>query len=412
MPDQPHPDAILTQHLQVIDARTNRPISDATVRYVSAFTGPEHYGAWVGVTDDTGHVAIPHRRYRERAWLSVHVEGYEAVVAYELPLLEQESVFAVRLTSTTPVITRAHILANLRANISLSELDAPWLLLRYITRAGRLMADMIGSWRYLFLSDDDFARTMHIHRRDGELLVFTNLRINGYQPTSPTDLTEFSGDLTIDIPLARQRLQRVFDHGGVPVVCLDVADRDGGGRESIDTWTRILPQLADLMPIVFTAWELKVDGGPSQFSAKEHDEVIALYRSHRPDGIVCVEFATDAERDDCISYDGRAVDESIDDKAAWYWQHGPGRQIDVLLIEAPGKLVYDLPALVNSVGGVVCRVQGRWPNSNPNWQGDYGTGKPCVLFEYGSYYGLTAEESRMVRTAVQAKVPIAGYGEG
>lgn len=294
--------------------------------------------------------------------------------------------------------SRDVILSSLRADIAMTDFqgqDTEW-----------------GTWEALWWADEKFAAFAARYDARDLKLVPCNLVVTNYRGVT--------FDYTQDLRLAKERLERCYAYGLIPMVCLDVIDSDGRGEEKLAILDRILPELREHIRCAFTAWELNVDGGASRWSAEEHARCIELANRHLGDVVLGVEFGSPADRGDPIIYDGRAADDAMQ-----YWQRPEARRLDLVLLEIPYGMVEEPRRVCGEVGGAVCRLQGRfaWPDHWPegdrisddytaNWRADYGTHKRCLIFEYAAYLRWPSARKRGLREYVQTVIPISGFGEG
>lgn len=263
--------------------------------------------------------------------------------------------------------------------------------------------DILGTWHWLDFDDALFHTAATAYRAYGNRCLAVSMQVTDYQGRS--------FDLTQDIPLLKARLERCYRYGLVPIVCVQLVDQGGHGAETLERLPALIDAVgADLLRAVFTAWELVVDGGMSQFTGPEHESLLELLRRKLPDCVIGVEFATPPDHDP-ITYDGRVTPNG--EEAAWWYEHAGGRYVDVLMLEVCYERFDDLPRFVDDVNGCICRFQGTWGSTEPNWSVDYHLGKTVVCFEYGAWLRKSTEEKRERREAVQySGAPLRGWGEG
>jgi len=229
-----------------------------------------------------------------------------------------------------------------------------------------------------------------------------------------------SFDLTQDIPLLRARLERTYRAGLIPMPSLALVDADGHGAETVARLPALLDAVGDLLVAAFLGWEWCVTGGPSLYTSEEGAACARIAREKCPQIVLGVEFLTPSDHEP-ITYDGRS---GLDARS---WWQGPGRYLDVLLLEVGSDRLDDPDRFVDDVAGAVCRFQGpfplrrTWPDARAvsdamlkNWEGpDYGIHKRVVLFEYAAFARWSSARKRALRELCQAMIPtLAGYGDG
>lgn len=294
--------------------------------------------------------------------------------------------------------TREEVLHNLTADIAMTDTDGQdteW-----------------GTWEALWWDDQKFAAFAQRYHDRGLKLVPCSLVVTNYRGVT--------FDYSTDIALAKARLERCYQYGLIPMLCLSMVDERGHGQTTLAVLDFILPALKDYIVAAFTGWELEVDGGPSLYTPEEHADIIMLTKHHLPDVVLGVEFGTPADREDPIIFDGRIAPEPD-----IYWKRQEAREIDVLMLELPYNITGDKRRVAKEVGGAVCRLQGRfdipdrWPDGERiaddyknNWRADYGVGVNCMLFEYAAFQRWSSDRKRELREFVERVVPVAGFGEG
>lgn len=303
---------------------------------------------------------------------------------------------------------RAEVLANLRGDLCHRAADGP----------GETYVRGTGQWEYLGLSDADWQREASYHVPLGQRMFLCNLRQEPYPPEAPE-----SFDLSMDVGLAKARLERAYASGMIPHVNVAFFGEGDGGL-SLIRMKSILPQLRDHICAVLLGFEVRVDGGASIWSPGELLRAIEVIRGELgPDVVIGFEPLSDDSRTEPVVWDGRVINEP----RRWYTETA-AREIDVLHLRLPNAIIRDPRKVCDEVGGAVYRLQGRfdhpthWPEGDEipaavreNWRNDYGLPRPLrvCLTEFASFLEWSTGRKRALREYVQRTgIPISGYGEG
>jgi hypothetical protein len=411
-----HPGMVV--HVEVSDYTTGVPLA-ATVRYW--FKGTESDAATCTTYADgaapfrvteVGEVVpaagtcsfiVPVSTTDSHMWVSA--EGY---LAQDRHITAGPGIVVKWLMSKPPpplvLPGRAETLSNLRADICM----------RADGDTSNYPADKPGSWEVLGKTDAEWEAWASRYAAAGHRLVIASIRVNGYLGTT--------FDLSTDLPLLQRRLDRAIAAG--LVVMPDVTFWDEGQAVDWAKYETVLRAIKGHAPAAFFGWEITVDGGPSLWpSGADLLRGIRLARDILgPEIVLGVEFNAHGDgRDEPIVFDGRAASSS----QAYYTQTD-AREIDVILLRLPYALTDNWDRAAFHVGGVLCRLQGRfdrpvrYPDGRPipesvrdNWNADYGLGKRVVVFEYASYLRYPSSRKRALRLYLQSLFPtLAGYGEG
>ena len=302
-----------------------------------------------------------------------------------------------------PLPSRVEVLAHLRADICMrgegDTSDYPGT----------------GTWEALSWDDARFAAFASRYLAAGHRLLPVSMVVRDYLGVS--------FDYAHDLPTLRARLLRVYRHGLIPMLALNAYDEPGRGVETVRELPAILASVADVVCAAFTGWEIEVRAGhPSLYTGPEHLAVLTIARAALgPDAVLGVEFNTDDDRTEPITWDGR-----VSADARTYYTQTSAREVDVLLLRLPYPLTSDFRRAADEVGGALCRFTGlfphpsQWPDGGDipeavraNWRMDYLIGLHLVVFEYASYLRWTSSRKKALRLYLQQLFPsLSGYGEG